>query len=218
MSRADLFKQAEECHKKQDADGMCTAVKAIIQQGQPLSTEERGLFHIAYKIATGSRRGNLRKDPNDPALKRAVTDICGEVLDLLDKYLIPTHTDPESRIFLLKTKGDYHRYYAEVSPTQAEKDCAAGAYARATQEAEASLPLANPLRLNVALNYGVFEYEIMGNKQMGFDITKKAFDTAHPNMEKLSEDQFKEVAFVMELLRENILLWSKELGVDLGGK
>ncbi len=34
---------------------------------------------------------------------------------LLDKYLIPKATNPESKVFYLKMKGDYYRYLAEVA-------------------------------------------------------------------------------------------------------
>merc|ERR1740128_125552 len=42
-------------------------------------------------------------------------DICNDVLALLDKYLIANATNPESKVFYLKMKGDYFRYLAEVA-------------------------------------------------------------------------------------------------------
>ena len=34
---------------------------------------------------------------------------------LLDKFLIPNASNPESKVFYLKMKGDYYRYLAEVA-------------------------------------------------------------------------------------------------------
>lgn len=34
---------------------------------------------------------------------------------LIDKYLIPNSTQPESKVFYLKMKGDYYRYLSEVA-------------------------------------------------------------------------------------------------------
>ena len=34
---------------------------------------------------------------------------------LLDKFLIPKASNPESKVFYLKMKGDYFRYLAEVA-------------------------------------------------------------------------------------------------------
>jgi len=33
----------------------------------------------------------------------------------LDKFLIPKASNPESKVFYLKMKGDYYRYLAEVA-------------------------------------------------------------------------------------------------------
>ena len=35
--------------------------------------------------------------------------------ELLTKYLIENSTNPESKVFYLKMKGDYYRYLAEVA-------------------------------------------------------------------------------------------------------
>ena len=43
---------------------------------------------------------------------------------LLDKFLIPKASNPESKVFYLKMKGDYYRYLAEV----ATGDVRAGKY------------------------------------------------------------------------------------------
>lgn len=47
-------------------------------------------------------------------IEQELKDICQQVLDLLDKYLIAKATNPESKVFYLKMKGDYYRYLAEV--------------------------------------------------------------------------------------------------------
>ncbi|MPC93372.1 14-3-3 protein zeta [Portunus trituberculatus] len=41
--------------------------------------------------------------------------VCGGVQGLLDKFLIPKASNPESKVFYLKMKGDYYRYLAEVA-------------------------------------------------------------------------------------------------------
>lgn len=39
--------------------------------------------------------------------------------NLLDKYLISKASQPESKVFYLKMKGDYFRYLAEVATGEA---------------------------------------------------------------------------------------------------
>ena len=41
--------------------------------------------------------------------------ICDEILSLLDKHLIPSSNDNETKVFYHKMKGDYYRYLAEFS-------------------------------------------------------------------------------------------------------
>ena len=48
-------------------------------------------------------------------IEKELRDICGDVLSLLDKYLIPKASNAESKVFYLKMKGDYYRYLAEVA-------------------------------------------------------------------------------------------------------
>lgn len=50
--------------------------------------------------------------------------ICGEVLELLDKYLVPSATTTEASVFYLKMKADYHRYLAEFKNDDARKESA----------------------------------------------------------------------------------------------
>jgi 14-3-3 protein epsilon len=43
-------------------------------------------------------------------VEKELKDICQDILDVLDKHLIPSSTTGESKVFYYKMKGDYHRY------------------------------------------------------------------------------------------------------------
>ena len=49
-------------------------------------------------------------------------------------------------------------------------------YQRALELSESNLRAKNTLRLGVALNFSVFNYEILNNPNAAFNIAKKAFD------------------------------------------
>lgn len=45
---------------------------------------------------------------------------------LLDNQLIPKSADPEAKVFYMRMKGDFHRYLAEIKPTEADGKTAIG--------------------------------------------------------------------------------------------
>ena len=139
--------------------------------------------------------------------------ICGEILGLLDKFLVPSATTCEASVFYLKMKADYHRYLAEFKLDDARKDAAdntLGAY-KAAQEKANELSTTNPIRLGLALNFSVFYYEVMNQPEMACSLAKQAFDEAISDLDTLGEDSYKDSALIMQLLRDNLTLWTSEM-------
>lgn len=206
---------------------------ASLANEQELSVEERNLLSVAYKNLIGARRASWRilqsveqsemMKNNEARVKliqkyRAVVekeldDICGEVLDLLDKYLIPSATTCEASVFYLKMKADYHRYLAEFKTEDARKEAADSTMAayKAAQEKAMELSTTNPIRLGLALNFSVFYYEVMNAPEMACTLAKNAFDEAISDLDTLGEDSYKDSALIMQLLRDNLTLWTSEM-------
>ena len=84
------------------------------------------------------------------------------------------------------------------------------AYDQAHEAAE-KLPTTHPIRLGLALNFSVFHYEIDNNPKIACEIAKKAFDKAITDLDKLHEDQYKDSTLIMQLLRDNLTLWTSDL-------
>merc|ERR1711982_292653 len=106
--------------------------KVATGDGDSLSIEERNLLSVAYKNAIGPHRTACRAltsietkeeakaSKQLPLLKdykqkieADLNKFCNDLLDLLNKQLIPKADGNESKVFYLKMKGDYHRYIAE---------------------------------------------------------------------------------------------------------
>ena len=47
-------------------------------------------------------------------VEKELRDICGDILQVLDKHLIPCSDTGESKVFYYKMKGDYHRYLGTI--------------------------------------------------------------------------------------------------------
>jgi 14-3-3 protein epsilon len=97
--------------------------------------------------------------PSSRLLLPELEKICQELLDVLEKHLLPEDHSAEGQVFYWKMAGDYWRYLAEFATAddrKAKAESAKQKYEKATKTAqEKSLPPTNPIRLGLALNYSV---------------------------------------------------------------
>jgi len=70
------------------------------------------------------------------------------------------------------------------------------------------LPATDPILLGLALNFSVFYYEIMNDKDKACEMAKKYFDAAIPLIEKLEGEEYKDTTLILQLLRDNLSLWT----------
>jgi 14-3-3 protein beta/theta/zeta len=224
----NLAKLAEQSERYED---MASAMKKVTEMGKELGNEERNLLSVAYKNVVGARRSSWRvissieqkTDANSPKKKIAqdyrtkvekeLTDVCHDVLKLLDKYLIPEASADESKVFYCKMEGDYYRYLAEVATGDSRSDVVTksmDAYKKATELASSKLETTHPIRLGLALNYSVFHYEICNQPDQACQLAKRAFDDAISEIDNLQEDSYKDSTLIMQLLRDNLTLWTSE--------
>lgn len=111
-------------------------------------------------------------------------------------------------------KGDYYRYISEYTTGEEHKaagDNAHAAYKAATQKATTDLKSTHPIRLGLALNYSVFFYEVRGDPSEACKLAKQAFDDAIADIDQIQEDQYKDATTIMQLIRDNLTLWTSEL-------
>jgi len=229
-SREDSIYLARLAEQAERYDEMAQAMKRVAQLGDELSVEERNLLSVAYKNVVGSRRASLRiissieqkeesRGKEDHLVKareyrrkveKELTDICNDILDVLDKNLIKSSSPAESQVFYYKMKGDYFRYLAESTtgePRTQAADNALVAYKAASEVSQQLLPT-NPIRLGLALNFSVFYYEIMNAPDNAIQLAKQAFDNAIEQLESLTDETYKDSTLIMQLLRDNITLWT----------
>lgn len=90
------------------------------------------------------------------------------------------------------------------------------AYKNATEIASIDLPPTHPIRLGLALNFSVFYYEILNSSEKACKLAKAAFDDAIAELDTLSEDSYKDSTLIMQLLRDNLTLWTQEMPSEAG--
>jgi len=230
---AKLAEQAERY------DEMVEAMKRVAALDVELTVEERNLLSVAYKNVIGARRASWRiissieqKEENKGnehhvarikeyrnKVEAELANICNDILSVLDEHLIPTASTGESKVFYYKMKGDYHRYLAEFATGNGRKEAAENsliAYKSASDIAVTELPPTHPIRLGLALNFSVFYYEILNSPDRACQLAKQAFDDAIAELDTLSEDSYKDSTLIMQLLRDNLTLWTSDMSNEEG--
>ncbi|KAB5568748.1 hypothetical protein DKX38_002541 [Salix brachista] len=113
-------------------------------------------------------------------------------------------------------------------------------YKAAQDIASADLAPTHPIRLGLALNFSVFYYEILNqsdkacsmakqsyivSQPLSFEMTKvrialwytptgdchKAFEEAIAELDTLGEESYKDSTLIMQLLRDNLTLWTSDV-------
>lgn len=230
----ELIQKAKLAEQAERYDDMATCMKEVTEQGAELSNEERNLLSVAYKNVVGARRSAWRvissieqkTEGSDKKLQMVkeyrekveseLRDICNDVLELLNKYLIANSTNPESKVFYLKMKGDYYRYLAEVATGEKQDTIASSqtAYQEAFDISKKEMQPTHPIRLGLALNFSVFFYEILNSPDQACALAKQAFDEAIAELDTLNEDSYKDSTLIMQLLRDNLTLWTSDNAPD----
>jgi len=220
----------QEAERYQD---MVENMKQIFKAEVELTPQERNLLSVAYKNIVGERRAAWRvlssiehkEERNNNAnnvtltkqarkkVESEISTICNEVIRLVEDVLLPRCTEPESKLFYQKMAGDYYRYIAEHAAEGEEgrkaREGCVKAYDAATATAQ-GFSACNPTRLSLALNHSVYLYEIMNKPAEACDMAKKAFDAAISELESLGEDDYKDATMVLQLLKDNLTLWTTD--------
>ena len=82
------------------------------------------------------------------------------------------------------------------------------AYQAATDKATSDLAPTHPIRLGLALNFSVFYYEVLNLPDRACTLAKQAFDDAIQELDDIKEDSVKDSTLIMQLLRDNLTLWT----------
>ncbi|XP_020579700.1 14-3-3-like protein GF14 iota isoform X1 [Phalaenopsis equestris] len=231
-----MAKLAEQAERYEE---MIESMKNVAKLDVELTAEERNLLSVGYKNVIGALRASWRimssieqkeeskKNENNVRLikgyrqkvENELSEICSDILFIIDENLIPSAKSGESAIFYYKMKGDYNRYLAEFKTGPEKKDAAEQSlkgYQVASMNASTDLPPTHPIRLGLALNFSVFYYEIMNLPEKACHLAREAFDLAIAELDTLNEESYKDSTLIMQLLRDNLTLWTSDLPDDGG--
>lgn len=139
-----MAKLAEQAERYEE---MAKFMEKLVFDSTPvgeLTVEERNLLSVAYKNVIGALRAawrivssieqkeegrqnddhvSLVKDYRS-TVESELSEVCANILKLIESHLIPSASSSESKVFFLKMKGDYHRYLAEFKFGNERKEAA----------------------------------------------------------------------------------------------
>jgi 14-3-3 protein epsilon len=230
---AKLYERAERFPE------MVKAINKFVELDPKLTKDERIILSAGYKNIISGKRSSLRllnglerKEEKKNSkqienihevkanLKKELDDVCEQIQNIVDKYLFPNASDSETKVFYLKLKGDYYRYKCEFDSDQDFPntcDKAEKVYKEGYEIASKNLPITNSIRIGLALNFSVFYYEIKGLKDEACNIAKTAFDESMKVLDDLEKSKAKETLLIIQLLKENLILWNNEMNEEEEG-
>lgn len=145
-------------------------------------------------------------------IEHEIVIFCQEIIKLCDNLLNTAQGLTESYVLLHKIKADHFRYLSETVHEKCQEYAELG-----LNEYEIGflmskeLPNINITRLGIGLNYAIFFSEILNCREKACEIAKSAFTEGMLDSNILDDEQYKESSLIMQLLRDNIVLWSSEI-------
>jgi len=184
-----LARVAEQAERFEDMVNFLDEVLAA--KGGSVNPDERNLLSVAFKNLISSKRAACRtisaieQNPKytkfNAALLEYKTKIetqlmadCQKVIDMINSRVLSGECSDEAKAFFVKMVGDYYRYIAENAKDaklEEVKQKAKLAY----EEANAiDLAACNPIKLGLALNFSVFNYEVLKDHAKACELADNA--------------------------------------------
>jgi 14-3-3 protein epsilon len=232
-SRDEYIYLAKLYEKAEKFEDMIFFINKFIEIDPKLSLSEKDLLSNSYRIVIKSKRSShrilneiekleLKKNSNNVKLisdikyrvESEIKSICENIQSLIDKYLLPSVNDYESKVFFLKLKGDYYRYRSEVSINEEYSRCiflADKSYNEALEISERHLPLSDQNRLGLILNFSIFYYECKKSKDDAVKLSQPIYNELKKIKQDLEKKQMRNSLLILELIKENLILWTNEI-------
>ena len=215
---------AEKCHRYKD---MVSILEEYAEKKETeLNNEERNLLAQAYKNKLEIYRKVLKqlklKESDEKnketdnllnyleykeAYENKMIEKIKEMIDFINQLLQKTE-EKEGKLLYYKLIGDFNRYIAEFAEgdlrEKAINECI-DYYPKAYEMAKEIYPL-NIISLGTKLNYSVFLYETIHEREKGIEVAYDSFEIACRQKTRDNVDN-KEVDAFINLFKDNIIEW-----------
>jgi len=225
-----LARVAEQAERYDD---MVDFLEKVLEEKKgEANPDERNLLSVAFKNLISSKRaamrtiGAIEQNPKyakfnsalmeyKGTIEKQLHDDCEKIIAMINNHVLAHTCAEEAKAFFIKMVGDYYRYIAENCKDESNFE-RVKAKAKESYDAANQVPLAacNPIKLGLALNYSVFNYEVLKDHAQACQLADDALQSALDKIDELEEDDFRDAKSIIELLKENLTLWKEEEGDD----
>ena len=215
---------AKNCHRYKDMISILEEYAG--KKETELNNEERNLLAQAYKNKLEIYRKVLKqlklKESDEKnketdnllnyleykeAYENKMIEKIKEMIDFINQLLQKTE-EKEGKLLYYKLIGDFNRYIAEFAEgdlrEKAINECI-DYYPKAYEMAKEIYPL-NIISLGTKLNYSVFLYETIHEREKGIEVAYDSFEIACRQKTRDNVDN-KEVDAFINLFKDNIIEW-----------
>ena len=188
-----------------------------------MSSEERDLISNAHKQQALKTRETWRivnaliEDPTKKykskeqslknyrkKLENRLYESCYAVVNDIKTFILSKKCDPEPRCFFLKMCADFLRYIAEVVDESRVHPVMSEAKSMYEEATKIALPTISIVKLQLQLNYSVFTYEILKNREDAIVIAEQTLMDSVDKLDDLNEKDFRDVKMMMDLIKRNL--------------
>ncbi|RWW67420.1 hypothetical protein BHE74_00025145 [Ensete ventricosum] len=203
---------------------MVDAMKKVAKLDVELTVEERNLLSVGYKNVVGARRASWRilssieqkeetkgnehhvKSINEyrHKVESELSNICTDIIALIDEHLIPSASAGESSVFYYKMLVVY-KYHTDsvLSIFMVLGGLITGRPTTTVTWRSSSLETRERKTQSSLLK-----------RIRACHLAKEAFDEAISELDTLSEESYKDSTLIMQLLRDNLTLWTSDIPDD----
>lgn len=231
LSREENVFMAKLYESTEKFDKMVECINSYVIKNPVLNKEEVNLLSSGYKNVINRKRIAWRdlvtKNNEDLSTKKKKAEIVAELkkeaedeiisiadrlLVIIEKYLIPNAKTDENKVLFLKMKADFYRYKAEITDGKEYEEnhkLSESAYSEGYKLSE-QLPISNPVRMGLTLNFSVLYYEVKLQREKALSIAEKAYAESLTIIDELDKTLSKDTLLIIQLLKDNISKWKND--------
>ena len=207
----------------------------IKNKQEDLSEEERDILFNAYKNKISSYRNTFQiikayeskesKKNDSPYLKyikeyklkikKEFQILCDNVINNIDKFILPKSFDKDNKIYYYKKKADYCKYIIENFDDTGETEMYLDMYITSYNNSIELLKNSNhkdSVKLGLLLGLSTFYYDVIGNKMYAYKLASDTLNKSKKELEGADENdpKIQNALSMKNLIEETVARWKNE--------